>query len=80
MREIGSFEAKNTLGTLLDLVERGEEVLITRRGKPVAQLVRPGETGNRDEARQAAERIIANRKDRNLGGLRIRDLIEEGRP
>lgn len=25
MREVGAFEAKNTLGTLLDLVERGEE-------------------------------------------------------
>ena len=39
MREIGAFEAKNTLGTLLDLVEKGEEVVITRRGKRVARLV-----------------------------------------
>jgi prevent-host-death family protein len=39
MREIGAFEAKNTLGTLLDWVEAGEEVVITRRGKPVARLV-----------------------------------------
>ena len=30
MREIGAFEAKNKLGTLLDWVENGEEVLITR--------------------------------------------------
>ena len=35
MREIGAFEAKNKLGTLLDWVENGEEVLITRRGKAV---------------------------------------------
>jgi prevent-host-death family protein len=33
MREIGAFEAKNKLGHLLDLVEQGEEVTITRRGK-----------------------------------------------
>ena len=39
MREIGAFEAKNKLGTLLDWVENGEEVLITRHGKPVARLV-----------------------------------------
>src|SRR4051795_8882954 len=32
MREIGAFEAKSELGQLLDLVEAGEEVTITRRG------------------------------------------------
>ena len=39
MREIGAFEAKNKFGQLLDLAERGEEVLITRHGKEVARLV-----------------------------------------
>ena len=34
MREIGAFEAKNKLGQLLDRVEAGEEILITRRGRP----------------------------------------------
>jgi|SRR5579862_459736 prevent-host-death family protein len=37
--EIGAFDAKNTLGTLLDRVEQGEEIVITRHGKPVARLV-----------------------------------------
>ena len=80
MREIGAFEAKNTLGSLLDLVEHGEEIVITRRGKPVARLVR--ETGKRDStaAIDAARRIIANRKGKSLGGLNIKDLVEEGRP
>lgn len=36
--EIGAFEAKNTLGALLDRVEKGEEIVITRRGKPVTWL------------------------------------------
>ena len=31
MHEIGAFEAKNRLGALLDRVERGEEIVITRR-------------------------------------------------
>ncbi len=59
MREIGAFEAKNTWGALLDLVQHGEEVVITRHGKPVARLVR--ETGARDRvaARAAAQRIRA---------------------
>ena len=39
MREVGVLEAKTHLSTLLDQVERGgEEVIITRNGKPVARL------------------------------------------
>jgi prevent-host-death family protein len=38
-QQVGAFEAKNTLGTLLDRVEQGEEIVITRHGKPVARLV-----------------------------------------
>ena len=37
MKEIGAFEAKNRLGQLLDIVERGEEVVITRHGKGSCQ-------------------------------------------
>lgn len=59
MPEIGAFEAKNTLGSLLDRVERGEEIIITRHGKRVARLV--PSTGARDTsaARAASERIRA---------------------
>lgn len=39
MKTVGAFEAKTHLSALLDRVERGEEVLITRRGKSVAKLV-----------------------------------------
>ncbi len=39
MREIGAFAAKNNLGALLDEVEQGGEILITRHGRPVARLV-----------------------------------------
>ena len=39
MKEIGAFEAKNTLSALLDLVEAGEEVIITRHGKPAGVLI-----------------------------------------
>jgi prevent-host-death family protein len=41
MKEIGAFEAKNRLGQLLDWVEAGEEVVITRRGKVVARMLPP---------------------------------------
>jgi len=39
LSEIGAFEAKNKLGSLLDRVQRGEEIVITRHGVAVARLV-----------------------------------------
>lgn len=57
MLTIGAFEAKNTLGALLDRVERGEEVTITRHGKPVARLVGSAGVFDRTESRAASERI-----------------------
>lgn len=45
MREVGVLEAKTNLSALLDAVERtGEPVMITRHGKPVAQLSAPPPT------------------------------------
>jgi prevent-host-death family protein len=79
MREIGAFEAKNTLGNLLDLVEKGEEVVITRRGKRVARLVPDTGAPDREKARRAAKDIIKMSKGVTLGGSKIKDLINEGR-
>ena len=39
MTTVGSFEAKTKLSELLDKVEAGETVTITRHGAPVAKLV-----------------------------------------
>ena len=80
MRTVGAFEAKNKLGTLLDLVEQGEEVIITRHGKPAARLVA---LANKDDkiakARAAADRIRERAKGVTLGGISIKELIEDGR-
>lgn len=79
MREIGAFEAKNKFGTLLDWVEKGEEIVITRRGKAVARLV-PGASGfDREKAAQAVADILARRVGVVLGGVKIKDLVNEGR-
>ena len=53
MREVGAFEAKNRLGQLLDLVEQGEEVTITRHGKAIARLAPLRTTHDREQARAA---------------------------
>jgi prevent-host-death family protein len=79
MRQVGAFEAKNTLSALLDLVERGEEVTITRHGKPVARLVAPAPAEDRSAAIAAVKRMREITKGVTLGGLKIKDLIEEGR-
>ncbi len=57
MREIGAFEAKKKFGQLLDWVERGEEITITRHGKEVARLVPAKHGFNRAEAHVALRRI-----------------------
>jgi prevent-host-death family protein len=37
-REIGAFEAKTRLSELLDRVDQGQVFVITKRGRPVAEL------------------------------------------
>jgi prevent-host-death family protein len=79
MHQIGAFEAKNRLGSLLDRVERGEEIIITRRGKAVAKLV-PADGGfDREKARRAAAGLVEASRGLSLDSIKIKDLIEEGR-
>jgi prevent-host-death family protein len=63
MLEIGALEAKNTFGSLLDRVERGEEIVITRNGKPVARLVPRSGGIDREQARAALQRIRERAKN-----------------
>lgn len=78
VKKIGAFEAKNRLSELLDAVENGEEIMITKHGRPVARLV-PVDKFDRAKAREAAEWLIQFRKKHPLRGLKIKDLINEGR-
>lgn len=57
--DIGAFEAKNTLGGLLDRVARGEEITISRRGKPVARLVPATPAIDQARARAGAAQLRA---------------------
>lgn len=79
MSDFALFEAKNRLSELINRVEAGEEIAITRRGKVVARLVpaAPGEADRR--ARDAVANLRASRKGVSLGRLSSRDLIREGR-
>ena len=82
MHEIGAFEAKNTLGSLLNRVEKGEEIVITRRGTPVAKLVPANPGFNREKARAAAEGLMklqASLKGPPLTWEEIKQMRDEGR-
>jgi prevent-host-death family protein len=61
MRHIQASQAKTHLPSLLDDVERGETLVITRHGKPIARLV-PDEAQGVNDVRQAVEDLIAFRK------------------
>lgn len=79
MKHIGSYEAKTHLPQLLDRVERGEVVIITRRGRPAARLV-PVDMGAVDPETAIAELQAFGRRHRGkLRGIRFRDLIDDGR-
>jgi prevent-host-death family protein len=67
MTEIGVFQAKNTLSALLDRVEKGEEIVITRKGKAVAKLVPTGKLDSRAAARETMRQLRALAEEMSLG-------------
>lgn len=72
---VGVFEAKTTLSALLERVEAGEEIVITRRGVPVARLVPPAA-----DDLVASLAVLADARSRSRPGPEsLRELIEEGR-
>lgn len=78
MLTVGAFEAKTHLSSLLERVERGEEVLITRHGKAIARLV-PAAVADRARADDAIARLKALRSGTSLGGIDWKELRDEGR-
>lgn len=78
MRTIGAYEAKTHLPRLLDDVENGERITITKHGRPVAILVPPG-SATPEDADELMRWMRAFRKGRRLEGVTIRELIDDGR-
>ncbi len=78
--EVSTFEAKSRLSALLAEVARGIEVTITKRGVPVAKLVPVAPVFDREKARRAAAGLREASRGVALDGLKIKDLVNEGRP
>jgi prevent-host-death family protein len=79
MREIQASEAKTHFPELLDDVERGETVVITRHGRPIARLV-PESERRQAEIDEAVERIKRDRSGRGpITTEEVLSAIREGR-
>lgn len=79
---VGAFEAKTKLAELLDKVEAGESVTITRRGKEVARLVGIKSADEQVRLQALIEEIKRTRVGRDRGakpGSTIPELIKAGR-
>ena len=81
MRTISAREANQGFSNLLQSVAEGEEVLITRRGKPVARLAPVQPTATEPERQAEIDRIIARlREGADLGppAFWTRDELHDG--
>jgi prevent-host-death family protein len=76
---VGAYEAKTHLSKLLEKVEAGEEITITKHGAPVAKLVPVKKEVSAEQRVAAIERIQKLATGLSLGGLKVKDLINEGR-
>ena len=76
---VGAYEAKTHLSELLEKVEAGEEITITKHGAPVAKLVPVKKEVRKEERVAAIDRIQKLATGLSLGGLKVKDLIRKGR-
>jgi prevent-host-death family protein len=67
MATIGAFEAKTHFAQLLQRVERGEEITITRRGKAIARLVPAAASPNREDVLATFRRLRDRARRFDLG-------------
>ena len=78
METVGTFEAKTHLTRLLDRVAAGEQITITRHGTPIARLV-PVKPSSSPQIREIIAKLKEFSTGQTLGGLKVKDLINEGR-
>jgi prevent-host-death family protein len=79
MITIGIFEAKASLGQLAQSAAEGEVIVLTRRGKPLAEI--RSREGNAAQAntQQAIDDLRKFRRGNCVGPFDIADFLAEGR-
>jgi prevent-host-death family protein len=78
MQTVGAYEAKTSLSKLLERVNKGEIISITKHGVAVA-ILQPPATAKKSNPRQAIAALRIFRNKHTLKGISLRDIIEEGR-
>jgi prevent-host-death family protein len=81
---IGAFDAKTKLSELLDRVEKGDVITITRHGVPIARLEPYVPVADAKRAQRSLDALSALREEFVASGPGmtlhdIRDAIEDGR-
>jgi len=79
MREIQASDAKTRLPQLLDEVERGETLIITRHGKPIARLVPEVDQRRASTEAAFAEFDKIRKRAGRITAQEILDMRDEGR-
>ena len=78
MSTIAAYDAKTRFAELLDRIERGESIVITRHGRPVARLT-PVEDTRREAIADAVDRIKTRRRDApRVSRDELRSWVREG--
>jgi prevent-host-death family protein len=79
MITVGTLEAKTHLSALLERAAAGEEILVTKHGKPFARIV-GAKQDNQTFSREATLEAFAKLRDRqSLGDISLKELRDEGR-
>ena len=78
METVGAYEAKTHLTRLLDRVAKGEKIMITKHGVPVA-ILQPADSAKRIPVRDVINELKRFRSGHRLEGLFIREMTDEGR-
>lgn len=74
---VSAYDAKTHLPRLLARVADGERFVITRHGKPVAQLI-PFEAGSAESVRAAIDSVATIRRQLSRSGVTLADILEPG--
>jgi prevent-host-death family protein len=77
MAQIGAYEAKTHLPALLERVQKGERFIITRHGKPVAELA-PFRGHDPQASRSAVAEMRRVRASLRKKGVRIGKVLDDG--
>lgn len=83
MNSVGAFHAKTHLAELLNQVEQGEKITITRHGNPVAILIPATPIDEKQKAKKLIDELHTLRRGKDKGkhvkNASLKDLIDAGR-